>query len=48
MYDKWRDTWLCRYNNTKVIKTGAPTIRPENRKLQKSIINHSRKKEELD
>ena len=31
-----------------VLKTGAPSIQPENGKLQKSTVNHSFKKEKLD
>ena len=46
------DIIILKFENThamnKTIKTGAPTIPPENIKLQKPIINHSRKKEELD
>ena len=46
------DLTILKFENTntmdEVLKTGAPSIQPENGKLQKSTVNHSFKKEELD
>ena len=46
------DLTILKFENTntmdEVLKTDAPSIQPENGKLQKSTVNHSFKKEELD
>ena len=45
------DITILKFENThtmdEILKAGAPTIQPENGKLQKPIVNHSFNKEEL-